>query len=162
MCIGQCDPCLEKVEGLWSVRSVYGGRGSVREHLVPRDSVGCTLHRLRWFRVTGPNMGVARSPLDLYWNPRSFYRWSEKNNCPCSGWDLNLGMSFDIDINFAYWYIRWYFLAYFRRMKVDLSNNQPVCVCATNNFWTDWWILIKFGRQVMPLKMTLTPHFLIS
>jgi hypothetical protein len=33
-----------------------------------------------------------------------------------------------------------------------------VCVYATKNFWIDGWIFMKFGRQVMPLKMTLTPH----
>jgi hypothetical protein len=52
------------------------------------------------------------------------------------------------------------FLTYFPKMKVGLSNHQPVCVCVspTNNFWTDRWIFMKFGRQVMPLKMTMTPQ----
>jgi hypothetical protein len=27
-----------------------------------------------------------------------------------------------------------YLLAYFKKMKVGLSNNQPVCVSPTNNF----------------------------
>jgi hypothetical protein len=55
------------------------------------------------------------------------------------------------------------FLAYFPKMKVGLSNHQPVCVCApTNNFSTDWGIFMKFGMQVMPTKMTSMPHFLIS
>jgi hypothetical protein len=57
-------------------------------------------------------------------------------------------------------------------MKGGLSNHQPigvcvcvcVCVCVfpANNFWTDRCIFMKFGRQVMPLKMTSMPHFLIS
>jgi hypothetical protein len=41
-------------------------------------------------------------------------------------------------------------------------NHQPVCVCVPSNFWTDWWIFMKFGRWVMPLKTTQTPHLLIS
>jgi hypothetical protein len=60
------------------------------------------------------------------------------------------------------------FLAYYPKMKVVLSNHQYVCVrvCVsyvspTNNFWTDRWSYMKFGRQVMPLKVTSTPHFLI-
>jgi hypothetical protein len=60
------------------------------------------------------------------------------------------------------------FLEYFPKIKVGLSNHQPVslsvCICVSpaNNFWTDWWIFMTFGRQVMPLKVTSTPHFLIS
>jgi hypothetical protein len=42
-------------------------------------------------------------------------------------------------------------------------NHQPVCVrvsvSPTNNFWTDQWIFMKFGRPVMPLKMTSMSHF---
>jgi hypothetical protein len=42
----------------------------------------------------------------------------------------------------------------------------PVClsVCVPpppNNFWTNWYIFIKFSREVMPLKVTSTPYFLI-
>jgi hypothetical protein len=54
----------------------------------------------------------------------------------------------------------------FLTWKVGLSNHQSVCVrvCVsyvspTNNFWTDRWSYMKFGRQVMPLKVTSTPHF---
>jgi hypothetical protein len=34
-----------------------------------------------------------------------------------------------------------------------------VCVSPTNSFWTDLWMLIKFVRQMMPLKVTWMPHF---
>jgi hypothetical protein len=53
------------------------------------------------------------------------------------------------------------FLAYFPKMKVGLSiTSLSVCVSLTNNFRNDGWIFMKFGRQVMLLKMTSTPHFL--
>jgi hypothetical protein len=51
------------------------------------------------------------------------------------------------------------FLAYFPKMKTGLLNNQHVCVSLTNNFGTIRWIFMKFGTQVMPLKMTSMPHF---
>jgi hypothetical protein len=51
------------------------------------------------------------------------------------------------------------FLAYFKKMKVGLSNHQPECVCPTNNFLTDRWIFLKFGRKVLPFKVTPTSHF---
>jgi hypothetical protein len=56
----------------------------------------------------------------------------------------------------------WYLciLAYFPKMKVGLQIiNLSVCVCPTNNFWTDKWIFMKFDTQVMKLKMTSASHF---
>jgi hypothetical protein len=38
---------------------------------------------------------------------------------------------------------------------------KPVCVSSSNNFWTDLWILIKFVRLAMPLKVASIPLFLI-
>jgi hypothetical protein len=48
-------------------------------------------------------------------------------------------------------------LAYFQKIKVGLSNHQPVClsVSPTNNFWTEQSIFMKFGRQVLTFKVTL-------
>jgi hypothetical protein len=37
---------------------------------------------------------------------------------------------------------------------VCLSVCLSVCVFTTNNFWTDQWIFMKFGRQVLPFKVT--------
>jgi hypothetical protein len=38
-----------------------------------------------------------------------------------------------------------------------------VCVCVPLiTFEPFLWIFMKFSRKVMPLKMTSTPHFLIS
>jgi hypothetical protein len=57
-------------------------------------------------------------------------------------------------------------LAYFKKIKVGLSDLQPVCVCVcvcvsvclcvcvfpTNNFWIDGWIFVKFDTQLLPFK----------
>jgi hypothetical protein len=37
-------------------------------------------------------------------------------------------------------------------LSVRLSVCPPVCVCPTNNFWINWEIFIKYGREIMPLK----------
>jgi hypothetical protein len=39
-------------------------------------------------------------------------------------------------------------------MKVGLLNHQSVYVSPTNNIWTAWYIFMKFGTEVMPLKGT--------
>jgi hypothetical protein len=50
------------------------------------------------------------------------------------------------------------FLAHFQKMKVGFSDDLSVCVssCAspTNNLWTAWSILMKFGMELMPFKST--------
>jgi hypothetical protein len=39
-----------------------------------------------------------------------------------------------------------------------LSVCPSVCV-PPNNFWTSWQIFMKFGREVIPLKVTSTPNW---
>jgi hypothetical protein len=36
-----------------------------------------------------------------------------------------------------------------------------VCMFPTNNFWTSWQGFIKFSTEVMPLKVTSKPYYLI-
>jgi hypothetical protein len=38
--------------------------------------------------------------------------------------------------------------------KEVFKDHQPVCVSSINNFWTSWWIWMKFCIEVMPLKGT--------
>jgi hypothetical protein len=39
-------------------------------------------------------------------------------------------------------------------MKLGLSNHQYVRLSSANNFWTAWYIFMKFGTEVMPFKGT--------
>jgi hypothetical protein len=53
------------------------------------------------------------------------------------------------------------FFAYFSKMKVTIKS--PVCLSVSvspiNNLLADRWIFTKFGRQVIPLKMTSVTQF---
>jgi hypothetical protein len=49
----------------------------------------------------------------------------------------------------------------FMRSPVCLSVCPSVCVSPPNNFWTNWYIFVKFSRKVMSLKVTSKPYFLI-
>jgi hypothetical protein len=88
--------------------------------------------------------------LNLEWKPSQKYSY----------WPLHTVIGHASD---SYWtlhiaqYLDHLFVAYFTKIKVGLSNHKPVsvCVCPTNNFVTGMWILMKFGRQVIPLKMTI-------
>jgi hypothetical protein len=39
-------------------------------------------------------------------------------------------------------------LAYFPKMKVGLSNHQPVCLSPTNNFWVDFHEIWCRGNDI--------------
>jgi hypothetical protein len=55
----------------------------------------------------------------------------------------------------SYEELNYFFLAYFQRMEVSLSNHQvclSACLFRTNIFSTAWQNFMKFGTELTPFK----------
>jgi hypothetical protein len=49
---------------------------------------------------------------------------------------------------------------YLIQTNQPFQNSGRLNSCGGCNFRTDWWILMKFCKEAMALKMTLTPYYL--
>jgi hypothetical protein len=81
--------------------------------------------------------------------------WKKKRTERCCKPILGLMMKRKIRKDLIHIYA---FLAHFPKMEIGLWDHHPICVsvCPLSiNFWTNWYIFIKFGRHVMPFKGTL-------